>query len=123
MSAPQGLDLHPGDDGEETTGAAELRAALGVTPHQLGELTSGLNVDVGRPNRPAYRRTDVARMTAVQAMRELRVPLEVALKAANDYGREIVAGGGWLLVSPTDGEWGTTFIRTGPDLVLWLRAR
>ena len=50
------------------------------------------------------------------------LPLEVALKAANDYGREIVAGGGWLLVSPTDGEWGTTFIRTGPDLVLWLRA-
>ena len=106
-----------------TVGAAEVRAALELTPHQLSEFTAGLHVDVGdRPNYPRFRRDDVHRMTAVQALRELRVPLEVALRAGSDYASQIVAATGWLVLAPSGDGWSIGLTASTHDLLAWLRA-
>ncbi|MGI9156467.1 MAG: hypothetical protein ACR2FG_07495 [Marmoricola sp.] len=62
-------------------------------------------------------------MNLVQALRELRVPLEAALRAGVVHGNPAEAGIGWLLVSPSAaGEWGATALRCGKEIGLWLRA-
>lgn len=113
----------PGTPAEVTVGAAEVRIALELTPHQLSEFTAGLHVDVGdRPNYPRFRQGDVHRMTAVQALRELRIPLDVALRAGCDYATQIVASTGWLVLVPSGDGWSMGLTTSTQDLLAWLRA-
>jgi hypothetical protein len=107
----------------DTVGSSAVRAALDLTQHQLGEYTAGLRLDVGdRPNYPRYRRPDFDLMVAVSALREVRAPLDVALRAAADYREQVIAARGWLLTSPEGDSWSAGFVSNGPDLLGWLRA-
>lgn len=113
----------PADDRTEpTVSAAAVRSALELSGHQLSELTSGLAIDVGpRPNYPRYHSPDLTRMTVVQASRELRAPLDVALRAAVDYRSQIESGAGWLIYSPDSDDWAVGYVTSGTEALRWLR--
>jgi hypothetical protein len=86
--------------------ASDVRRALQVTPHQLGELTSRLRLAVGnRPNYPRYGRREVHLLTAVLALRDLRVPLDEGCAAVTDFDDYIVAHQGWMVLYPTTDRW------------------
>jgi hypothetical protein len=86
--------------------ASDVRRALQVTPHQLGEFTSRLRLMVGsRPNYPRYGRREVHLLTAVLALRDLRVPLDDGCAAVTDFDDYIVAGEGWMVLYPTTDRW------------------
>ena len=86
--------------------AGDLRQVLCLTPHQLGELTGRLQLDIGdRPNYPRYRQREVHLLVAALALRELRVPLEDACAAVVAYADHIQVGLGWLVVYPVADRW------------------
>ena len=86
--------------------ASDVRRVLQVTPHQLGELTSRLSLTVGsRPNYPRYGRREVHLLTAVLALRDLRVPLDDGCAAVTDFDDYIVAPEGWMVLYPTTDRW------------------
>ena len=106
--------------------AADLRQALHLTPHQLGELTSRLGLEIGlRPNYPRYRRTEVHLLTAALVLREVRVPLEDACEAVVSFADYLLAGDGWLILHPTGDRWAALAARTLPAVgsLLTLAAR
>lgn len=89
-----------------SVGAGHLRAGLQLTPHQLGELTRRLGLDVGgRPNYPQYSRAEVDQLIAVQALRELLVPVEDACVAVSTFKESVVDGRGWIVCYPTPERW------------------
>jgi len=95
--------------------AADLRRALQLTPHQLGELTSRLRLEIGlRPNYPRYRRTEVHLLTAALTLREVRVPLEDACEAVVAFADYLLAGDGWLVMHPSGNSWAAFAARTLP---------
>ena len=86
--------------------AGQLRDGLQLTPHQLGEITRRLGLDVGdRPNYPRYRRAEVHLVVAVQAIRELLVPVEDACVAVTTFGELFLLGRGWIVLYPADDRW------------------
>jgi len=90
----------------DSAGAAELRQALQVTSHQLGELTSRLSLDIGdRPNYPRYGRREVHLLTAALVLREQRVPLDDTCAVVTAYRDFVQAGIGWLVLYPAGERW------------------
>lgn len=90
-------------DTQPPLGAADVRDATGLTPHQLGELTARLALDVGpRRNYPAYSPAALTLLLAVTALRECGMTLDAAAPAVRTYAEVLVAGRGWLILSPTD---------------------
>ena len=101
--------------GVTSVGAADLRRLLQLTPHQLGELTSRLRLEIGdRPNYPRYRRAEVHLLTATLALREIRVPLEDACEAVVAFADYLLAGDGWLVLHPSGDQWVALAARTLP---------
>lgn len=87
-------------------GASTVRERLQLTPHQLGELTRRLGLDVGdRPNYPRYGNTEVHLLVAVQALRELLVPVDDACTAVTTFEASFLSGRGWIVVYPTGDRW------------------
>jgi hypothetical protein len=87
-------------------GAGTVRERLQLTPHQLGELTRRLGLDVGdRPNYPRYGSAEVHLLVAVQALREVLVPVEDACLAVSTFRESYVGGRGWIVLYPMPGGW------------------
>lgn len=85
---------------------ADVRAGLDLTPHQLGELTRRLSLDVGdRPNYPRYGRSEIHLLVSVQALRELSIPVEDACSAVSTHRDQILDGRGWLFLFPDHDRW------------------
>lgn len=106
--------------------ASHLRDALALTPHQLGDLTRRLNLDVGdRPNYPRYGRDGVRLLVAVQALRELLIPLEDACATVLTYSNFLHTGRGWIVLYPTVQQWAAVAATTSEALasLLTLTAR
>ena len=83
-----------------------VREGLQLTPHQLGELTRRLSLDVGdRPNYPRYGRPEIHLLVSVQALRELLIPVEDACAAVSAYRRQFVDGRGWIFLFPDRDRW------------------
>jgi hypothetical protein len=106
-----------------TIDAATIRSGLGLTAHQLSEFTSALALDIGpRPNYPRYDSAAVHLMTIAQALRDVRLPLEVALQTVAGYQRPILTGEGWLACAPTSRGWLSSIILAVDDLTRWIHA-
>lgn len=106
--------------------ASLLRGALALTPHQLGDLTRRLNLDVGdRPNYPRYDRDGVRLLVAVQAQRELLIPLDDACATVLTYGDLLHTGRGWIVLYPTGQQWAAVAVASAEALasLLTLTAR
>ena len=87
-------------------GAGTVRERLLLTPHQLGELTRRLGLDVGdRPNYPRYGSTEVHLLVAVQALRELLVPVDDACAAVATFQGSFLGGRGWIVLYPSTDRW------------------
>ncbi len=87
-------------------GAGTVRERLLLTPHQLGELTRRLGLDVGdRPNYPRYGSTEVHLLVAVQALRELLVPVDDACTAVTTFQASFLSGRGWIVLYPSTDRW------------------
>ena len=87
-------------------GASTVRERLQLTPHQLGELTRRLGLDVGdRPNYPRYGSTQVHLLVAVQALRELLVPVDDACTAVAAFAESFLSGRGWIVAYPSKDRW------------------
>jgi hypothetical protein len=112
--------------GRTSVSASHLRDALALTPHQLGDLTRRLNLDVGdRHNYPRYGREGVRLLVAVQALRELLIPLEDACATALTYSDLLHTGRGWIVLYPTVQQWAAVAAATSEALasLLALTAR
>lgn len=83
-----------------------IREALHLTPHQLGEYTRRLDLDVGnRPNYPRYGAAEVHLLVAVQALRDLQVPVDDACLAIRALRTLVTDGDGWVVLYPTTPQW------------------
>lgn len=124
VSATSGNVVEADDGPPRTLSAAEVRQTLGLTHHQLSELTAGLVLDIGpRPNYPRYTRQAVTVLTCVVALRETKTPLDVSMRAAHDYRQQLAVGSGWLLVAPRGGRedrWTVAYAASGEDLLAWI---
>lgn len=106
-----------------TIDAAAIRSGLGLTAHQLSEFTAALALDVGsRPNYPRYDRAAAHLMTAAQALRDVRLPLDTALQTTVAYQRPILAGEGWLSCAPTNRGWLSSLVLGVDDLTRMIHA-
>jgi len=113
-SAPAGRSV-------DTLTAAAVRSGLGLTAHQLGELTSAMDLDIGpRPNYPRYDFAAVHLLVVVKLLRDTRVPLEPALNATVSYQAPIHRGEGWLLCAPSPRGWLSSLLLAAGDLTGWL---
>src|SRR4051812_45170708 len=126
-----GLDDSPPETGPDsirinpptTVDTAAIRSGLELTSHQLSEFTSALALDIGpRPNYPRYDSAAVHLMTIAQALRDVRLPLEVALQTVAGYQRPILTGEGWLACAPTSRGWLSSIIIAVDDLPRWIHA-
>lgn len=103
VGGPQDLSLSPA---APTVSAGVVREGLHLTPHQLGELTRHLGLEVGdRANYPRYGFAQVHLLVAVKALRELHVPVEDACRAVTTYHNTFAEGRGWIVVSPVQDRW------------------
>jgi hypothetical protein len=116
-----GVDVGAGP----TVSAAAVRAATGVSAHQLGELTRLLDLPVGpRPNYPRYGGAAVRAVRAVMLLREGKVPLEDAARAVRTSGLGATGApaGFCLLAPPTggDGAWSVAWVVSAGDVAGWV---
>lgn len=112
--------------GQTSVPASRVRDALALTPHQLGDLTRRLNLDIGdRPNYPRYERDGVRLLVAVQAQRELLIPLDDACATVLTYGDLLHTGRGWIVLYPTGQQWAAVAVASAEALasLLTLTAR
>jgi hypothetical protein len=83
-----------------------LREGLQLTPHQLGELTRQLGLEVGdRPNYPRYGFDQVRLLVAVKALRELHIPVEDACRAVHTCQDSLASDLGWIVMYPAQEKW------------------
>ena len=91
---------------EATVSAGTVRRGLHLTPHQLGEYTKNLGLPIGdRPNYPRYGPTQVHRIVAVQALRELQIPVDDACQAVQTLRSTFADGQGWVVLYPEPHRW------------------
>lgn len=103
---------------DPTVSASIIRTTLHLTPHQLGDLTARLALDVGdRANYPRYSASDHLILIATQTLRDLRLPLESAVAAAVDFQDVICSGRGWLLAYPEPEQW-TVLLARSPQMMM-----
>lgn len=84
-----------------TVSAGTVRRGLRLTPHQLGEYTRNLGLAVGdRPNYPRYGLDEAHSLVAVQALRELQIPVDDACRIVQTLHSTFVGSRGWLVLYP-----------------------
>ena len=89
-----------------TVSAGVVRHGLQLTPHQLGELTRQLGLDVGdRPNYPRYGFDQVQLLVAVKTLRELHVPVDDACHAVRALQDSLASDRGWIVIYPAHEKW------------------
>ena len=115
--------MTPPASADVTVAAALVREGLGLTAHQLGELTAALGLDVGpRANYPRYDFTGSHLLLGVKTLRDARVPLDVAMTAVATYREPIAIAQGWMLCMPGSPRWLSAVTLSSDDLTGWLRA-